>query len=208
MLTEEEQKVVKEVEGYIVVLDRVNKTAIARVDGDDDYSFSINIYSAFHGRTMEALTDSLASCAFNDYSSPIKRLRFYLNKDNELLHLAEVRSWQEKYLEKIEKEDEEEEKLAIKGKLSEENSKVVRELEGNIIAYDLETMTAKIRLNEKDEIIPFKLHLYVMFNRDGLFRFIDSLYHNLFDDNAEPKIWIRIGLNKDDELIWIEKKSR
>ena len=90
--------------------------------------------------------------------------------------------------------------------------KIVRVLEGNIVAIDLEKHTAIIRAFKKDVPapfrIPFKLHIYTTFNSKSLDYLTESLSTNYYDDYDIPVKWVKIGLNQDDELIKVERVKR
>lgn len=90
--------------------------------------------------------------------------------------------------------------------------KVVRVLEGNIVAIDLEKQTAIIKAYTKDvpapSRVPFKLNIYTTFNSKSLDYLTESLSTYYYDDYDIPVKWVRIGLNEDDELINVERVKR
>ena len=86
---------------------------------------------------------------------------------------------------------------------------VVRVLEGNIVAIDLEKHTAIIRAFKKNVPlpfrIPFKLNIYTTYNSKSLDYLTESLSTYYYDNCDIPVKWVRIGLNQDNELIKVEK---
>ena len=90
--------------------------------------------------------------------------------------------------------------------------KVVRVLEGNIVAMNLENHTAIIRAFKKDVPAPtkvsFGLNIYTTFNSKSLDYLTESLATYYNDDYDIPVKWVKIGLNQDDELIKVERVKR
>ena len=90
--------------------------------------------------------------------------------------------------------------------------KVVRVLEGNIASIDLEKQTATIKAYTQGVPAPttvsFSLDIYTTFNSKSLEPLTESLATYFYDDYDIPIRWVKIGLNKDNELIKVERVKR
>lgn len=87
--------------------------------------------------------------------------------------------------------------------LSEEEKKIVKFLRGWIVALDNDEFTAKIKTWEG--VVSFSTNLYLTFHSRSFYDLTDSL-ESCFNDDYDVLIKrVRVGLNKDNELISVSK---
>ena len=87
--------------------------------------------------------------------------------------------------------------------LSEEEKKIVKFLRGWIVAMDNEEFTAKIKTWEG--VVSFSTKIYLTFNSRSFYELTDSLESCFYDDYDVLIKRVRVGLNKDNELVSVSK---